>query len=216
MMKVENKSPTYNQKNVSIEKLNNLNADGDVEISAELVDKRIINLLLPNPLRDNGLNKIGFCYELNTNYYNLFVVDNETFGTENVGYFTIPKNKALTESITPELKSRYAPLSEEAIEEIKTFPAIFASLNHGQAQTDDEHYAYFGFVTDIKPQDNGIKICFYIPSVIPQQKLNEYADNFGIVGASMANELNQTHWTIKEVDLIRQLKTINVSVLAPT
>jgi hypothetical protein len=209
MIEVINKEKIERQAIISGE---NINAKFASETAAEFHSDKVLIVTLPNSTREFG-NPIGSAFTPNTKYYNLFVVGSEAFDDK---HFTIPKNKALIESVAPELKSRYSTLNAEAIEKIKTFPTIFASENHGQAKTDNEHQAFFGFVTDVKIQDNGIKICFWLLSAIPQQKLNENASIFGIAGASMSNELNRTHWSIKEIDLIQQLKTINVSVLAPT
>lgn len=94
---------------------------------------------------------------VNENYYSLFVIGDELFTG---GNFIVPKECALTESITPELKKRYAKLDKDAIAEIKTFPAIFASKNRQYCRADENQVAYLGFVNDVRIQDNGIKCIF--------------------------------------------------------
>lgn len=152
---------------------------------------------------------------INTEYYNLFVVGDEAF---NENFFLIGKDRALTtaEGIASDISAKFAALTPEAMAIIKTFPSIFASENHKYGCTDDSHLALFGVVTDIKVQENGIKIYFQRFCSIPQQKLNEIAFNLAIQGSSSFNELNRTHWTIKRINLIEELRAAGISVLVPT
>ena len=172
----------------------------------------VVNLIVPMMSAGAG----GFVNSniaLNMDYYNLFVIGDETFCD---GHFTVPKDRALTESMSPEVKAQFSALSEDAVSQIKTFPSLFASENHSYGKTDDAHQTCFGIVTDVKIQDNGIKIHFRPLWAIPQQKLNEIAFNIALQRASAFNELNRTHWAIKKVNLIEELKAAGISVLAPT
>ena len=172
----------------------------------------VVNLILPamtpGPIGSGGTN-----VTLNMDYYNLFVIGDETYSD---GHFTVSKDRALTECMSQEAKDQFSALGKDAVSQIKTFPSIFACENHGYGKTDDTHQAYFGLVTDVKIQDNGIKIHFRPLSTIPQQRLNEIAYKLAIQCASSFNELNRTHWTIKKVNLIEELKAAGISVLAPT
>ena len=85
----------------------------------------------------------------------------------------VPKECALTESIAPELKAKYAKLDMGAITAIKTFPAIFASRNHQYGRAGENQDAYLGFVDEVIVQDNGIKVCFHLLYAISQRRLNE-------------------------------------------
>jgi len=161
-------------------------------------------IMTPATNNSNGTaTSTGFA--LSNEYYSLFVIGDETFdGT----FFMVEKDRALTiaEGIATEISEKYAKLDDAAIMEIKTFPALFMSENHQYGRTDPDHRAYFGFITDIKVQDNGIKIYFnkYLP--IPQQLLNENMSRLAIKGKSGFNELNRTHWAIKRIDLLHELK----------
>ena len=84
----------------------------------------------------NGMKSIGV--SLNTNYYNLFVIGEETFCD---GHFIVPKDRALTESMSPETKALFSSLSDDAITQIKTFPSLFLSENHDYGRTDEDHQA---------------------------------------------------------------------------
>lgn len=100
----------------------------------------------------------------------------------------------------------------EAIEDLKRYPAIFADENHSYGKTDDAQDAYFGFVKDVKIQDNGIKIYYTIITAIPQQILNEHCFELGIGGARSFNELNRTHWALKQINLIEALQKAGVQI----
>ena len=152
-------------------------------------------------------------FTLNTDYYNLFVIGTETFSD---GHFIVPKDRALTESMTPENKAQFSALTDEAIARIRTFPSIFASENHYYGKTDDDHQAIFGLVKEARIQDNGIKIHFQSLWPIPQQRLNEIIFQLAIDGTTSFNELDRTHWAIKRVNLIEELRAAGISVLAPT
>ena len=148
-------------------------------------------------------------------YYNLFVVGGEPF---NEGHFLIEKDRALTtaEGIAPEISAEFAALTPEAIARIKTFPSLIAGENRQYGRTDTDHLAFFGMVTDIRIQENGIKIYFQKFCSLPQQRLNETMRELAIHGKPSYNELNRTHWAIKKVNLIEELKAAGISVLAPT
>ena len=150
-----------------------------------------------------------------TEYYNLFVVGDETFSENS---FLIGKDCALTtsEGVSPEISAQFAPLSPEARAAIKTFPSIFASLNHQYGHTDDAHNAIFGMVTDIEVLENGIKIHIHKSCYIPQQRLNEMASNLAILTAYGTNEFNRTHWAIKPINLIEELRRAGFSLPVST
>ena len=95
---------------------------------------------------------------------------------------------------------------------MKRYPAIFADENHSYGKTDDAQDAYFGFVKDVKIQDNGIKIYYTIITAIPQQILNEHCFELGIGGARSFNELNRTHWALKQINLIEALQKAGVQI----
>jgi hypothetical protein len=155
----------------------------------------------------------GTTFTMNTDYYNLFVITDESFSER---HFVVPKDRALTESMAEESKALFSALGDEAIAKIKTFPSLFASENHQYGRTDDDHNAIFGLVLNVRVQDNGIKIHFHPLCAVPQQRLNEIAFKIAIQGASSFNELNRTHWAIKRLNLIEELKAAGISVLAPT
>lgn len=139
----------------------------------------------------------------NYDCFNLFVMGTESYEEP---YFIVPKNRALTESTSQEIQEQCATLSSKAISIIKTFPALFCSENHHYAKTDPDHMAYYGFVGDIKVQDNGVKIYPIKISKLPQQVLIDLSQELCIGGAKSYTELARTHWAIKRINLVEVLR----------
>lgn len=59
-----------------------------------------------------------------------------------------------------------------------------ATENHSYGKNDEAHYAHYGIITDIKVQDNRIKIYYQFLNSIPQQKLNKLLFELGLRGNS--------------------------------
>lgn len=186
--------------------------DKNTQIAHANSVNQVYNIIVPGMAYPAG-RTINTSVSLNLDCYNLFVIGEEDFQGE---HFIVPKERALTESMSDEAKEQFSALSADAISQIRTFPSLFASENHQYGRTDDTHMAYFGLVTNVKIQDNGIKIYFYKLSVIPQQILNEIAFKLALGRAASFNELNRTHWAIKKVNVIEELRAAGISVLAPT
>lgn len=145
------------------------------------------NLRSPQPVR------------INENYYNLIVVAEGDL-SEGV-YVMVDKAKAIMESTEPELKKIYANLRPEAVAELKTFPTIIASENHKYGNTDEDHFAIYGLIMDVKIQENGIKVYYHRKFLIQQQRLNELSEELEMQRASCCNELDLPHWSIKRVNV---------------
>jgi len=177
----------------------------------QIANQGIVNVFM----NSNSNSVYNASIQMSTEYYNLFVIGDETF---NDGCFLVEKDHALTisEGVAPEISTQFACLTQDAISAIKTFPALFANENHQNGCTDASHQAFYGIVTDIRIQENGIKIYFQKFCCFPQQKLNEIALNLAIKGSSSFNELNKTHWAIKKINLIEELRTAGINVLAST
>ena len=139
-------------------------------------------------------------------YYNLIVYGQEPMLAD--GHITYEKKRCLVEddNIAPELKAKYSPLTPEIIEELKTFPCILASENHHAGWTDDNHFASFAQLVEVKNRSNGIELYYHPLFGIPQKRINELIFEFGICGKYRhSNELNHSHWSIKAIDLYEVL-----------
>lgn len=152
---------------------------------------------------------------LNKDYYNLFVMGGETFTAFSCGHFIVQKDRALTESVSPDIEKAVNSLHADAIELIKTLPTIFASENTRYGRSDETQQAFFGMVTSVRVQDNGIKIGYQTLNAISQKRLNELMRELAIEGRLTFNELDRTHWTIKRVNLVEELRDAGITVYAP-
>lgn len=152
---------------------------------------------------------IGQGVTFNYDCFNFFVLEGEQYEG---AYFIVPKDRALTESTSQEMKDLCASLSPEAIAIIKTFPAVFCSENRHYSKTDPDHMAFYGYVTDIKVQDNGIKVYFTKLNQLPQQVLIDLSYELSIAGAKSYTELSRTHWAIKRINLVEVLENAGYRV----
>lgn len=139
---------------------------------------------------------------LSRDYYNLIVWGSKPFFEQR--HVTISEDRALV-GITPELKSWLSPLTEEAINALKSFPCIIANENLFYGRTDETQYAMLAVITEIKRRSNGIEVYFHPFHGLPQKVLNELRFELGIQGSSGFNEFNRSHWTVKEIDLLEVL-----------
>lgn len=166
-------------------------------------ERKLTSVFLPINDEDDDDNTPDAQIDLDLNYYNLFVIADEMFKGK---YFVVPKDHAIAvDRCTSEDLWELAYLSEECINIVKSFPAIFASTNHQFARTDDRYRAFWGIVRDVQVKEDGIWIYFFKYRKFSQQILNECKDAFGIGGTDFRNELDETHWAIKKVDVIEAL-----------
>lgn len=138
----------------------------------------------------------------NTDYYNLFV----GFDPFVSDHLLVPKDRALTEYMTPELKSRFSALDDDAIAEIKRFPSIIVDE---YCKTASDKKAAFAFVTDIHKQQNGVMVYYQclFPVSVKVLLENEYA-----LGTVNGFESYRTHWAIKNINLLQVLQDAGVSM----
>lgn len=82
------------------------------------------------------------------------------------------------------------------------------------AKAGDEQQVIFGFVDDVRKQDNGIKIKCQLVWPIPMQQISDIGFNLGMKDMDKAiTEMNHTHWAIKRINLIEELTDANISLM---
>lgn len=129
------------------------------------------------------------------------------------GSFIIQNDRALsTESTVPQLVERFGKLTMEMVKELKTFPAVIATENEHYGQAGDDQVARIGFVTDIRIRHDGVNIEYLATDTVPQRVLNDIREELDLWGNARFNELNQTHWALKNVDLFGVLRRANAPV----
>lgn len=149
---------------------------------------------------------------INPEYYNLFVIGDETFEHD---HFLVPAERALSKGWTSEeLREQYGTLSDEAIEAIKTFPALFMPEAQWQrASTGEGQQVFFGFVDRVRKQDNGIKIRCQLLWPIPMQQISNIGFELGMLNMMRGiSEMNHTHWAIKHINLKEELTDAHISL----
>ena len=140
---------------------------------------------------------------LNSQYYNLIVTGEIEF--ENIQPITMSTDRVLTEYMD-ELKSEFLPLSPRVQERILTFPTIFANENMYYGRANENQVFGLGYIHRIKVRHDAVRIYPQIICCLPQQKLNEACFELDMGGNSSFNELNRTHWSIKKIDLLAELR----------
>lgn len=135
---------------------------------------------------------------INREYFNLFVVEAGPLD----GKILMAKRDSLNE-YTSELERKvFAKPNLEAAEKIKEIPALIMVKNTRGNVAEDNQYAAFGFVTELKDFGEYIQVSYVIFNQIKQQRLNELADSLKLKMAPDVNELDVVHWSIKKVNLM--------------
>lgn len=183
------------EKNVYANRIDNMN----ITIQATSVAPQLLTPKTQPPLT-----------RINRTHYNLFVTDGADFSQSTS--FIVEAARALTEYMDDDLKLKYATLSPDVIDEIKSFPCLFANENTDYGRTDEEQTLGYGFIRQIKVRRKGINIYPNIVYLLPQQRLNESLFELDIRGSSSFNEFNRMHWCIKKIDLIAELQELGFPI----
>ena len=123
--------------------------------------------------------------------------------------------RALTESMGPNTE-QLKILDHAAIEILKTYPALIMNENESYGRASEEQFAYLAVVTNIRNGVRGLRIEYAPFSQIPQQRINELLEELDLLGSKTFNELNRTHWAVKNVNLIHELTNAKIGVFMTT
>lgn len=107
--------------------------------------------------------------------------------------FKYPKCRVTREYTAPELVERYQDLTADAIEELKSFPALFITEN-------EESDSRFGYITDIRESGSEVTIKYRFDSTLPPLPSGKI-DNLTICLQIGRFELGRTHWAVKDENL---------------
>lgn len=182
--------------------------DDNVFISNNGTVNLTVNQQMPVPSNFSG--NFYVPVTIDREYYNLFVLGVEEFDRP---YFKIDRERALKEYMSEETKQIFSTPSDEAIARIKTLPSLFMAENRQYGKADDNQFAIYGFVSDMKIYETEMKIyyCGYRKD-IPQQRINDIHEELEIPANKGYSELNRTHWAIKRVDLIQELLEAGIQI----
>lgn len=190
--------------------LNQLGANG-VKIGHASTVNAPINLVMPPPVGGPEVTSVPVA--LSSEYYQLIVSPDFDLTSRSV---PMDPKRALTESMCPTNREQLQKLDKEAIEMLKTYPALIMNENEDYGAATKDQFVCFSVVTNIRNGVRGIKIEYMPLTAIPQQRINEMLDELDLLGTESFNELNRTHWAVKNVNLVHELAQAGISVLAPT
>ena len=146
---------------------------------------------------------VGQGVTFNYDCFNFFVLGTEQYDGPT---FIVPKNRALTESTSDEMKARCAALTQRRLRLLRLFQHCFVvriiisknrSRSHGLLRLCDGYK---------KCRIMESKIYFTKLNALPQQVLIDLAADLCIGGAKAYNELSRTHWAIKRINLVEVLE----------
>jgi hypothetical protein len=185
----------------------NVNVDGtNTSLQTLLLTLQQSGLFsLPVPAPANDPVEIG---RLRRDYYNLFVIEDETYQD---GSFSISRSDALTRYTHD--AEHFRPMTADIISEIESMPCLFTIRNDNFSRCSDNWVCVAGKLSKITVHGSVIKFKFgYYAPAIPQNLLNQNAELFGLATSSLRNELDDEHWAIKKIDLLTRLKDQNYEI----
>lgn len=133
--------------------------------------------------------------------YNLFVTSEE--GAWESDSYIMPIDRCLTSFTPPEIKEEYKLSNKSTLNKILQFPCIFAYEDFHKQN------AYIGYITDIIVRSSGVKIKYSKLSELPFDVLHKLTFELDINMSKAITELMHTHWTIKNVNLFKELDGIS-------
>ena len=188
---------------------------------AQNVSSTTVNIMLPTS--NNMVGTPTYIQKtINMDYFNLFVILGEQYDKP---YFIVDVKRALTinEGTAKNIHDRLATFTDEAKAEIMSYPCIFASENYRYSPPETTptgpQIAQYGFITKIQQMHNGdLKIYFQsLPMCpIPQETLSNMITELDLRGTEKLNEFDRTHWAIKNVNNVEELKLKGISLLIPS
>ena len=142
---------------------------------------------------------------LNTEFYNLFVLQNENFKD---GSFSLSTDVAL-KNTERELKNKFKTLSSDLLLHM---PCVFAVRNPSYKTAPGYHMAYLGKLTGVTPQGDNIKFCFDIFEKFKQQLINENIRLFNLQETTLRNQLDEVHWSIRTGNLLEIIDNLGIEI----
>lgn len=136
-------------------------------------------------------------------HYNLFVTfDNTAWDFDK---YEVDKSRFLAYT-NVEIRDKFIPLNCKSLDKIKSFPCLFLyELDTGK------RFGYVGQITKIMVRDKAIRVYFEKFNSVSIQDIMELSFELDIsMPYRGITELNRTHWAIKNVNLIQELRDSNV------
>ncbi len=120
----------------------------------------------------------------------------------NEGKYEYPRDRVIVEYTAPEIVERYRNLTEEKIDELKKFPALFVVEN-------EEVSSKIGYLNDIGVRVRSVVIDFEFDKAFPELpagSINSIRDEIDLG----QYELRRTHWAVKDEKILDILLRANL------
>ena len=147
--------------------------------------------------------------QMDTGYYNLFVLPSEAFIT---GGFRVQKIDALKDTEENVVKN-LTSLGERELSCIRSYPTIVAMPNIHYGTTSPGSIVHYGFLNSIQVCETSVVFGFTKLQDIPQNILVDNAAVFGIGKACAYNEFDHPHWAVKHINVVDALRNQGVQVI---
>lgn len=174
-----------------------------------------INYNFQNGLVADSAEQMMAVQSFSKKYYHLIVTCEEDVFKDNI--VTVTASRALSQYLVPtEIFERCSSLSDEGIEELKTFPALICRENTGmKGETDPNQSAVYGYITKIKKEGPNIKVAFHPIGLIRQSVLCEkrYAIYFDLNMDCAITDLNHSAWSVHNANLFEAFKEAKITNL---
>ncbi|MBQ8666222.1 MAG: hypothetical protein IJ526_05100 [Lachnospiraceae bacterium] len=134
------------------------------------------------------------------------------------GRYQIDHNRRFPENLTShDIREELKSLDDEAIDKIMSYPTILAAESrYNGYRAAPGQYAYYGFIRKITKYERYDEIDFIpVNKKIPQKFFDEHLYELGLEGRPRCSEMNMTHWTVKQGDIITLLKNGGIHVNYP-
>lgn len=188
-----------------------INGNNNIVVNNSTITAPINNTAQSNQITDSAEKMIAI-QRFSKEYYQLIVTENEDAFTNNV--VTVSTREALTHKMVPsEILERCSPLTDQGIEELKTFPAIICKKNTGlHGTTDPTQMAMYCYIKRIKKEGKNIKITFSPIAPFEQRKMcnEKNANYFDLVINCDLTDLNLSAWSVHKVNLFDAFEKANI------
>ena len=103
---------------------------------------------------------------------------------------------------------------DESLRRIRSYPALICNENQRARKAEDNRMIYYGQIRDVHVQENGVWFDYLVLNAIPQNSINGIQGDLAIGSTTYFDEMMHTHWSIKQVDLVRVLRQAGFRVFS--
>ena len=146
---------------------------------------------------------------LDTERFNVFVLENEKY---DCGAFSIGRRVALKFHTPEEYRDHFMPLTEPLIQELLNMPCLFAIKNQDFMTAAEYCPAFLGKLTQIQCQGENIRFRFAAFGNFRQQFINDNIRAFHLGVATVRNQLDVEHWSIRTGNLLNIAADMGIEI----